>query len=96
MAHSTDVFLSHNWGKDEISRNNHVHVSFINKELQKYGYLTWFDEEQLTIEIFSQIVDGIDNTEGVIAFSTKGYYDKVIGKEAGYSGKLEFDYAAKK
>ena len=35
MAPGTDIFLSHNWGKDETGRDNHERVSIINKELQK-------------------------------------------------------------
>ena len=44
MALDTDVFLSHNWGKDESGRDNHQRVSLINKELKECGYETWFDE----------------------------------------------------
>lgn len=29
---TTDVFLSHNWGTDELGRNNHQRVLIINKE----------------------------------------------------------------
>ena len=96
MSHSTDVFLSHNWGKDELGRNNHDRVSFINDELQKYGYRTWFDEVQLKTKLLSQIAHGIEHTQGVIVFITKRYHDKVIGEDDGDYCKLEFNYAAKK
>ena len=95
MAHNTDVFLSHNWGKDELGRDNHARVSFINKELQKYGYLTWFDDEQITDEIVNQMADGIQGAQGVIVFITKRYHDKVVGKRANDHCKLEFDFAAR-
>lgn len=95
MAHNTDVFLSHNWGKDELGRDNHARVSCINKELQKYGYLTWFDEEQIKGEIVNQIADGIQGAQGVIIFITKRYHDKVTGKRANDNCKLEFDFAAR-
>ena len=47
MAARTDVFLSHDWGKDEYGRDNHQRVSLINDELKARGYKTWFDEEKL-------------------------------------------------
>ena len=31
---ATDVFLSHNWGQDELGRDNHERVGVINKALQ--------------------------------------------------------------
>ena len=96
MAHSRDVFLSHNWGEDELGRNNHDRVSFINDELQKYGYGTWFDEEQLKTKIHSHIAHGIERTQGVIVFITKRYLDKVNGEDEGDYCKLEFNYAARK
>ena len=40
----TDVFLSHNWGKDSV---NHKKVSLINKKLIELGYQTWFDEKNM-------------------------------------------------
>ena len=82
MTHKTDVFLSHKWGKDELGRDNHTRVSLINKELQKYGYLTWFDEEQILNEIVNQMTDRILGVQGLIIFTIKRYHDKVTGKRA--------------
>lgn len=45
MTHNTDRFLTHNWRKDELDRNNHDRVSTINEELKILGYQTWLDEE---------------------------------------------------
>ena len=42
-----DVFLSHNWSKDELGRSNHNRVGKINNYLTQRGVKTWFDEEQL-------------------------------------------------
>ena len=39
----TDVFLSHNWGLDELGRNNHERVSKLNTALKHCNILTWFD-----------------------------------------------------
>ena len=95
MTHSTDVFLSHNWGKDELGRDNHYRVSIINEELKKLGYQTWFDQERMKGEIDNQMADGIEKTQGVIVFITKKYYDKVTGERASDSCRLEFNYAVR-
>jgi len=39
----TDVFLSHDWGLDELGRNNHERVSKLNTALKNCNILTWFD-----------------------------------------------------
>ena len=38
MAAGTDVFLSHNWGKDGSGRDNHYRLSLINKGLKELDY----------------------------------------------------------
>ena len=75
MTARTDVFLSHNWGKDEYGRNNHQRVSFINEELKARGYKTWFDEEKLPGNIDEKMAREIERTEGVIVFITRSYYE---------------------
>ena len=95
MTHNTDLFLSHNWGKDELDRNNHDRVSTINEELKILGYQTWFDEERMRGDIVNQMADGIEGTQGVIVFITKKYLDKVTGQRANDNCRLEFDYAAR-
>ena len=47
MSRVTDVFLPITWGRDESGRSNHYRVSFINQELRKCGYKTWFDEDEM-------------------------------------------------
>ena len=94
MTHNTDLFLSHNWGKDELHRNNHDRVSTINEELKNLGYQTWFDEERMRGDIVNQMADGIEGAQGVIVFITKKYLDKVTGQRANDNCRLEFDYAA--
>ena len=96
MPYATDVFLSHNWGKDESGRDNHHRVSVVNKELKKLGYQTWFDDEKLTGSIVPTMSQGIDETNGVIVFITKRYLEKVNSNEAGDNCKLEFDYASRR
>ena len=95
MASRTDLFLSHNWGKDESGRDNHQRVSLINKELKERGYLTWFDEEKMTGGIVDKMSKGIEETKVVIVFITKRYLKKVNGEHAGDNCKLEFNYASR-
>ena len=95
MTHNTDLFLSHNWGKDELDRNNHDRVSTIKEELKILSYQTWFDEERMRGDIVNQMADGIEGTQGVIVFITKKYLDKVTGQRANDNCRLEFDYAAR-
>ena len=94
MAHTTDVFLSHNWGVDNSVRDNHFRVSLINKELQDIGYKTWFDGDRMKGDLFKQMSQGIENTQSVIVFITQKYIDKVDGDNAGDNCKNEFNYAA--
>lgn len=93
---TTDVFLSHDWGIDELGRDNHRRVSIINKELKRMGYKTWFDEDRLCGDIDDQIAEGIEKTECVIVFMTKNYHNKVNGKIANDNCKLEFSHAKRK
>ena len=82
MEPVTDVFLSHNWGKDESGRDNHHRVSLINKELKALGYKTWLDEEKIAGNIAEKMSLGIEQTKGVIVFITWKYHEKVNGKNA--------------
>ena len=94
MAARTDVFLSHDWGKDEYGRDNHQRVSLINDELKARGYKTWFDEEKLAGNIDMEMAQGIEQTEGVIAFITRRYYEKVNGENARDNCQKEFQHAS--
>jgi len=45
----TDVFLSHDWGTDELDRPNHDRVAKINEALKSRNFITWFDSGMLLI-----------------------------------------------
>ena len=94
MSARTDVFLSHDWGKDEYGRDNHQRVSLINDELKARGYITWFDKEKLAGNIDVEMAQGIEQTEGVIAFITRRYYEKVNGENARDNCQKEFQHAS--
>ena len=89
----TDVFLSHNWGKDSV---NHKKVSLINKKLIEQGYETWFDEKNMWGSIDDRMEEGIKHTKGVIVFLTHEYHEKVNGDNAGDNCRKEFKYASHK
>ena len=94
MELGTHVFLSHDWGKDELGRDNHERVSLINKALLNVGYKTWFDDEKLVGNIDEKIAQGIDQTEGVIVFITRKYLEKVNGTNDKDNCRKEFMYAS--
>ena len=94
MAHTADVFLSHNWGVDNSGRDNHFRVSLINKELQDIGYKTWFDGDRMKGDLFKQMSQGIENTQSVIVFITQKYIDKVKGENVGDECKRKLNYTA--
>ena len=82
-----DVFLTHDWGSDELGRDNHARVSKINYALKQMGFVTWFDEERMRGNINEQMAQGIDRSQAVIVFITKRY----IGKVAGHGEKGDDD-----
>jgi WD40 repeat protein len=92
----TDVFLTHDWGIDELGRTNHDRVAAVNKELKSMGFVTWFDSEKMTGEVVYQMVNGIDNAAVVIVFMTQRYMTKVNGSNANDNCRKEFNYAIQK
>ena len=95
MELGTHFFLSHDWGRDELGRDNHERVSLINKALKNIGYRTWFDGDKMAGNIDEQIAQGIEQTEGVIVFITRNYHKKVNGTEDKDNCKKEFMYASR-
>eukprot|EP01040_Poterioochromonas_malhamensis_P010319 gene10319-11224_t len=89
----TDVFLTHDWGEDEIGRSNHVRVSKVNKFLQSRGLKTWFDEERMTGNIRDKMAEGIENTKLILVFITEKYRNKVNSNNAIDNCYFEFNYA---
>jgi hypothetical protein len=85
-----DVFLSHDWGKDNI---NHEKVKIINKALKKKGLITWFDEEQMEGNIVTRMTEGIEKAKCVLVFITENYRKKVNGSEERDNCYREFSHA---
>ena len=95
MQGKTDVFLTHDWGKDELGRGNHERVAVVNTALKELGYTTWFDSDRMTGDIMQQMAAGIDNTKVVLVFVTQRYAQKVGGTNEADNCKLEFQYATR-
>lgn len=76
-----DAFLTHDWGMDELNRNNHERVSKVNKLLQAMNIRTWFDEERMEGNVRNQMARGIESTEIAVVFITQRYRDKVNGND---------------
>jgi len=93
LLSQTDVFLTHDWGR-ELGQDNHARVSQVNRALQDKGLVTWFDDEQMQGNIKSQMTAGIDRTKCVIVFITRRYVEKVMGENAEDNCQLEFHYAS--
>ena len=91
----TDVFLTHDWGKDELGRSNHDRVAVVNEALKELGYKTWFDSDRMTGDILNQMASGIDNTKVILVFVTQRYALKVGGTNGADNCKLEFQHAAR-
>lgn len=87
-----DAFLSHNWGMDQLDRDNHERVKAVNDRLKSAGVKTWFDAEKLSGNIPLQMSRGIDNSDVVVVFITRAYMDKVNGDKDD-NCKREFQYS---
>lgn len=76
-----DAFLTHDWGVDELQRNNHDRVAGVNKTLKANGIVTWFDSDRMRNDVVSQILQGIQNSSKVVVFITERYMKKLETKE---------------
>ena len=68
-----DVFLSHDWGNDELDRNNHERVASVNKQLKGAGVQTWFDGDQMRDNINKAMADGIAGSRVILVFVTANF-----------------------
>ena len=72
-----DVFLSHNWSKDEVGRLNHERVGKVNDYLMQRGVKTWFDVQKLKGDVQQEMCKGIDESKIIFVFITQVYLEKV-------------------
>jgi hypothetical protein len=86
------AFLTHDWGKDELGRDNHHRVVQVAKNLKQRGLPIWVDEHQLTDNVFHQICQGVDSSDITIVFVTAKYVAAVVAAEAS-ACQSGFNYA---
>ena len=71
------LFLSHTWHFDKYNRNTHERVNILAQGLRKYGWTTWFDEDDMLGNIDAAMALGIDNCDCVLVCLTEQYCLKV-------------------
>ena len=72
-----DIFISHNWGKDLLNRDNHLRCKELADKLIKNKFTVWFDSYDLFGNIDSAITNGINNCKIVLICLTFKYIDKI-------------------
>ena len=91
-----DCFLTHDWGTDELDRNNHARVSQVCVRLKDAGFKPWFDEEFMRGDLNKTMTDALSRSRCVIVFITNRYVEKASGNGehgANDNCKFEFDTA---
>ena len=78
-THTYDCFLTHDWGQDELGRDNHKRVSAVCAALKQAGYNPWFDEERMRGDINKAMADAIATSACVVVFLTERYIQKASG-----------------
>ena len=71
------LFLSHTWRLDNLNRHTHQRVNSLAEGLRKYGWTTWFDEDDMIGNIDAAMAAGIDNCDCVLVCLTEEYCKKV-------------------
>lgn len=90
-----DIFLTHDWGFDELERDNHERVVRVARALITRGFTVWIDADELYGDITTKMCEGIDESLTVGVFITQRYAQKVASKDDD-NCKKEFRYAMKK
>jgi hypothetical protein len=71
------IFFSHTWRNDKMNRDTHQRVLLLVRGLQKLGWGTWIDEDDMLGNIDAAMAQGIDNCECVLVCITEEYCNKV-------------------
>ena len=71
------IFFSHTWRNDKLNRNTHKRVLLLVAGLQRLGWGTWVDEEDMIGNIDACMALGIQNCECVLVCLTEEYCKKV-------------------
>ena len=83
-GHSRDFFYSHNWGEDELGRNNHLRVENLARYMNTLSFTCWFDSFELQAGggayqggFRQSICQGIDDSTIFVVCLTRKYIRKV-------------------
>lgn len=72
------IFLSYNWGEDELHRDNKARVKEIHDRLQSLGWSVWLDMNGITVgSIDALIIDAIEQCDVFVVCLTNKYMEKV-------------------
>jgi hypothetical protein len=74
-----DCFLTHDWGEDELGRDNHACVSKVYVRLKDAGLRPWFDEEFMRGDVNKTMMDALGNSACAVVFITRRYVEKASG-----------------
>jgi hypothetical protein len=71
------LFFSHNWGRDNLDRDNHDRVRQIAHKIALHGWSIWLDESEMVGNIDACMAKGIDDCDCVIVCITESYCRKI-------------------
>ena len=77
MHTNKQLFFSHTWRYDEQNRNTHNRVKYIGELMHQMGWSIWLDEDNMSGNMDSVMVNGIRNCQVVIICLTAAYIKKV-------------------
>ena len=73
------LFLSHAWARDELGRDNHQRVAQLLSALQRLGWSTWYDEDNIQGNMDASVADGIEGAAAMVVCLTRKYCEKING-----------------
>jgi hypothetical protein len=84
LGHLDDFFFSHNWGDDELGRNNHLRVENLALAMKSFQFNVWLDSFKLQAGgganqggFKQSICTAIDSSTVFVACLTRSYMRKV-------------------
>lgn len=73
------AFFTHDWGEDELGRDNHARVRAAAERLAALGHNVWLDEVEMDGSVRMKMSEGIRDSECVVFFITQRYLEKASG-----------------
>ena len=78
-AFTHSAFLSHDWGTDDLQRDNHARVCRVAAALEAAGFKPWLDAQEMHGNIGMRMAEGIEKSQCVVVFITFNYISKASG-----------------